>query len=369
MKNGGLVNEVFWLRCIACLAVTFGHAIQNGYHHYTEPSYSQSISYLLYMLMLFGLPVFVFISEFLLSHKYAWNTPPGFLRKRLKILLLPYIVMSTVYACFEVNEWNLTSIVMEISKNIFLGESTVYFVLIIFQFYLLHMGASKYLHHFSAKFILPLAFVINFAYLAFFNFVETPNNLVAAYIWNPGYWMPFAGWIFYFALGYYCGRNYEQLIKSMQRYKKVLLLLPVITFLLVIVMERYLSMDQSSKRVDILLFASSIILMVIYLAQKLQNVPKMVMLISNYSFSIFLLNELYFSIFLFINPPNYFNILSYSVAAFFSSLFLSICSAYLLNKYKFGKYVAGKVMDFQPDVKVNKGTGGLPILNERKEKV
>src|SRR5690625_5868361 len=83
------------------------------------------------------------------------------------------------------------------------------------------MLCSKYLNRLSPKVVLPVAFLINFAYLGFFNFVEAPNHAFAAYVWNPGYWMPFLGWIFYLALGFYCGRNYQAVLSMLRKYRIV----------------------------------------------------------------------------------------------------------------------------------------------------
>lgn len=349
MNNSKLINEVFWLRCIACIAVTFGHAIQKGYIHYTDPSLHQMGSYILYMGVLFGVPVFVFISEFLLSNKYVNKVPPGFIKKRLKILLVPYIFMSFVFALFEVKTWAIQNLLIEISRNIFLGESTVYFILIIFQFYLLHILFSKHLNRLSPKVVISAAFIINIAYLGFFNFVEAPSNTFAQYFWNPGYWMPFVGWIFYFVLGYYCGKNYQTVLGVVRKYNKLVLIMPFVTLIGVFLMNKYYLIGQSSKRIDILLYATAMIFLIMYIASMAKKTPKLIMIISNYSFSIFLLNEFFFLLFSNVEPPAFMNILSYSLTVFFLSLLSSIGLANVLNKIILGKYLVGKVMEFRVD--------------------
>src|SRR5699024_8196551 len=139
MKNQGLINEVFWLRCIACLAVTFGHSIGNGYILYTDTTIYHVGAYILHMGILFAVPVFVFISELLLANKYIKKVPKGFMKKRVRILLLPYLFMSTVYALLNLETWTLQGIVSAVLGSVFLGKSAVYFILIIFQFYFLHI--------------------------------------------------------------------------------------------------------------------------------------------------------------------------------------------------------------------------------------
>lgn len=347
MKREGLINEVFWLRCIACLAVTFGHAIQNGNITFTEPTFMHMGSYVMYMAVLFGVPVFVFISEFLLANKYLAKLPPSFLTKRLKTLLIPYIFMSVIYALFSLETWTVSNFIIRVSRNIFLGESSVYFILIIFQFYFLHMLFSKYLNRISPKIIIICAFIINFLYLGFFNFTTPPTNVFGSYFWNPGYWMPFIGWIFYFVLGFYCGKNYRFVIETLSKYKKFVLCMPIATLAIALIMNKLFLIDQSSKRVDMLLFACSMIFFIMYISSTFKKVPKLVMTISNYSFSIFLLNQLFFLLLLNIDPPAFLNIITYSTLAFLISLFGSIMTSYLFNQLSFGKYLVGKVMDFK----------------------
>ncbi|MBP3038590.1 acyltransferase family protein [Bacillaceae bacterium Marseille-Q3522] len=349
MNNKGIVNEVFWLRAIACLVVTFGHALQNGYHYFTEITIYHNLAYLLYMGVLFGVPVFVFLSEFLLSYKYAETVPKGFMKKRFKVLLPPYLCMSTVYALFRIDEWTILNVLSEVGKNIFFGYSTIYFILIIFQFYLLHMAARKYLNRLPAKIVIPVAFVINIGYLSIFNFSEAPQHPLAIYLWNPGYWMPFFGWLFYFVLGFYCGKHYKTVLQQLHRYRILVYVFPIFTFSGVLLMNKIFMLTQDSKRVDMLLFATSVIFLLMYVASRMKITPGIVLLISNYSFSIFLLNEMFFILLLQIKPPAFFNMMTYSLVAFLITIIGSIMLSYLLNLFPFGKYIAGKIMPFRKE--------------------
>ncbi|MUV36902.1 hypothetical protein JNUCC1_00706 [Lentibacillus sp. JNUCC-1] len=81
MKKQSLIHEIFWLRSLACLAVTFGHAIHNGHMIYEAETVFHPPVYIFSMAVLFGVPVFVFISEFLLANKYHTSVPKGFMKK------------------------------------------------------------------------------------------------------------------------------------------------------------------------------------------------------------------------------------------------------------------------------------------------
>lgn len=346
MKNQGLINEVFWLRCLACLAVTLGHSIGNGYILYTDTSIYHVGAYILQIAILFAVPVFIFISELLLANKYINKVPKGFMKKRVKILLLPYLFMSTVYALLNLETWTLQGLITGWIGSILLGKSAVYFILIIFQFYFLHMLFSKYLNRISPKIMIPLAFVINILYLAFFNFIEAPNNAIANYIWDIGYWLPFIGWIFYFVLGFYCGRDYQRFLSLIK--SKWLLIMPILTLGFMLLMNKWFLLDYDSKRVDMLLYATSIIFLIIYLSSNIvKKVPKLVMFISNYSFSIFLLNMFFLILLRNIKQPAFLNIVSFSFSIFLLTLFLCISTAYLFNRFPRGKYFVGKIMEFK----------------------
>lgn len=347
MKSQNLINEVFWLRCIACLSVTLGHAIHNGYFFYPNQTIYHSGAYLLYMAVLFGVPVFIFISELLLANKYVDKVPKGFIKKRVKILLFPFLFMSAVYAFINLETWSFNGFIIKFINAVLLGKSAVYFILIIFQFYFLHMLLSKHLNRLSPKVIIPMSFIINLLYLAVFNFFSPPTNPIASYIWSTGYWLPFVGWIFYFVLGFYCGKNY-QIVISKLRNKKVVLI-PLITLVIMLFMNKYFNINQNSKRLDMLLYASSVIFLIMYISISIKRVPKFVMYISNYSFSIFLLNVFFFELFKYITPPSFLNILTYSLVVFLFTLLFCIGTAYLLNKFKVGKYLVGRVMQFRVD--------------------
>src|SRR5690625_7673861 len=105
----------------------------------------------------------------------------------------------------------------------------------------------------------------------------------------------------------------------LRKYRIVVFDMPVITFIIMLFMNKYFFIDQSSNRVDMLLFASSMIFLVMYVSSKIKQPPKIVMLISNYSFSIFLINPFFFLLLLHLKPPTFLNVLSYSVLAFIVS--------------------------------------------------
>ncbi|MEC0667005.1 acyltransferase family protein [Priestia flexa] len=301
MSKNKLINELFWLRFIACLAVVVGHAIQTSESHFLPDDSALGISaeirQVIYLSLLFGTPVFVFISEFLLAKSYPVNVPKGFIKKRVQYLLVPYLFMSVVYAFIEAEVWSVKGLSLEIAMNIFLGDSTVYFILIIFQFYFLHIILNRYLNKWSPKVVIVSSFIINVVYLSIFNFIKSPDTVYAQYIWQKGYWIPFVGWLFYFTVAYYCGKHYSEVLKFLNRHRLFVIIMPVITFMLVLVVSKVLvTVPWSSKRIDMILYSLSVIFFIIYVTSKLKTLPSIVMFISSYSFSIYLLHKAFLAL-------------------------------------------------------------------------
>ncbi len=106
----------------------------------------------------------------------------------------------------------------------------------------------------------------------------------------------------------------------------------------------------SSKRPDIMLYSTSMIFLCFHLFSKMKHVPKIIMFISNYSFSIYLLHA-YFMIIgyvLLLNMPG--------IPAVPAVLLLfAVCTAgpiltsWALNKFKYGYLFVGKI--YQPKQK------------------
>src|SRR5690625_6374394 len=98
----------------------------------------------------------------------------------------------------------------------------------------------------------------------------------------------------------------------LRKYRIVVFAMPVITFMIMLFMNKYFLIDQSSKRVDMLLFASSMIFLVMYVSSMIKQPPKIVMVISNYSFITFLIIPFFFLLLLNLKQPAFLNVLSYS---------------------------------------------------------
>jgi membrane-bound acyltransferase YfiQ involved in biofilm formation len=338
-----LVNEIFWLRSISCLAIVLIHAIETTVNFTTTHSSPGLLTLeILHLILLFATPTYVFISEFLLAKAYKDGVPSGFFLKRVKNLIIPYCFMGIVYAFFEMKVgFTWSNFAVETLKNIFMGDFVAWFILLIFQFYILHMILSRLLDRIPPLSALLFSFIVSVAYLGFFN-LSQPIAIIPFhdYIWSRGYWIPCIGWLFYFTVGYYTGRNYDQIVHWIQRRKLWVIGSAILTLSLVFVLDDLLFSKTTSKRPDILIYTCCIIALIFFISKKIYQVPRWIYFISSYSFSIYLLHKL---IMVWIPPIPQWGIIPHTAVLFVTSLICSIAIAYLLNHIPYGKYVVGVI--------------------------
>ena len=160
--NKKVIEEIFLMRSIACLSIVLLHALARSF--LDKNDIVESIS----LLLTFGTPTFVFISEFILARSYPNQLPSHFWSKRVKYVVLPYLLFGTFYAGSKGFELALSSDVSFIKaflsywwKHLLLGDYHGYFILIILQFYALHFFFHNYLKRWSPKIVLPTSFIIS----------------------------------------------------------------------------------------------------------------------------------------------------------------------------------------------------------------
>ncbi|MFA9560090.1 acyltransferase family protein [Evansella sp. AB-rgal1] len=342
-----MINEIFVLRSIACLCVVAVHAIAIGLTSMPtvfsgEPLYFvfDSINILLY----FGTPLFIFISEFLIAYSYKEKKlPDKFMRKRFAFLYLPFLFMALFYSIpymTALDSWSL-----KLFLNIIIGDYHGYFILIIFQFYLLHLLFHKHLKKWSPKIVLPISFMITFGYLVIFNFTTPLGFSHATYVWDRFYWVPFLGWLFYFTLGFYCGHHYQSFISLLKKYNKTVLVAPIFTSIsLLLLYHTDLLIVHSSKRIDMLLHTTAICFFLFYIGSQIKKIPPFLIYISKYSFGIYLLHYFYISVLDFLYQVYPINIgIAYIFILFGVSIYLSIVTVNYCLKWQYGKYIVGKI--------------------------
>jgi membrane-bound acyltransferase YfiQ involved in biofilm formation len=293
-------------------------------------------------ILAFGTPTFVFISELILSRSYPDRLPGSFFKKRVLPILLPFVFIS-FFNSFVPNYNNIPLLLKDFTYNLLGSIHGPWFILVILQFYILHRLFIKYLSKVSAPIILTGSFIINLAYLAFFNLSSPPNDSVV-YLWEGGYWVPCIGWLFYFALAYYCGKNYQRFIQMLKAHPVIVLTTPVIALGIVLYVNTFDVMPYGSKRMDMVVFTVTMILALFLAFTRLKRQPAILGFVSKYSFGIYLLH------FFFMRATNkalgvvgiYLG--GYGVAMLFiSSVIASIVTVHIVNKHPLGKYLVGGI--------------------------
>ncbi|WP_350560636.1 acyltransferase family protein [Psychrobacter sp. CAL346-MNA-CIBAN-0220] len=345
--NKNYINEIFILRAVACLSVVLLHSIE-----VTQLDVSiindklNIIITIIRVLLTFGTPTFIFISILLISYSYPNGLPSNFLVRRLKLIMLPYLSMAVFYAVIVgvVESISTKEIIINIFFNI-LGNYHGYFVLIIFQFYLLSYFFHNYLSRKNPFVIITISLIINLFYLGVFNFSNSPiDSELVNYFWKRGHWIPFIGWVFYFTLAYYIGRNYSLFLSILDKNRRLILVATIFFAILTAILSSLELIPVSSKSYIMVFFTTSMIGTLYNIFTKIKNTPYLIMQISRYSFPIYLLHLFYLII---INKV--LGILGVDwtvfkiVFLFIGSIIASMITTYLLNKLKIGKYLVGGI--------------------------
>lgn len=344
-----VIYEIYWLRAISCLSVVLIHAITSGvnFYDFNISAVTEKTLLLIQLFLMFATPSFIFMSEFLLARSYPNGLPNGFFKKRVKFLLVPYLFMALVYALVFVEQFTLLNVIKLTIRHAVLGDFVAYFVLIIFQFYILHYLLHNKLAKYNPAKVLILSFLINAFYLGFFVITSSPvEGGLIEYFWGKGRWMFFPAWFFYFTLGYYAGRNYNKLLDMLERHKAIVVIMPLVTFFFSIVMTE-IGFPITSKRIDIIFHTTAIIFLVLLVTYKLKEPPKFVLFISQYSFGIYLLHKLVVDT---VGPISN-NIFIHIISLFILGLVFSITVMFIFNKIPYGKYVTGQIGKIKIDNK------------------
>ncbi|GGO06568.1 acyltransferase family protein [Saccharibacillus kuerlensis] len=352
----GYIQEVSTVRVIACLSIVLLHAIHFTVGFGMEEG-STSVDYVLLTIagiLSFGTPAFVFISELLLAHSYPNVLPKDFYKKRLLLILLPFACMAVLYAILSHYD-NLARLPHVLVLN-FIGGYHGWFVLVIFQFYILHRLFTKFLSRVPAKVILPVSLAINVAYLAIFNFIEPPSDrFLIPFIWDRGYWVPFFGWFFYFCLAYCWGRDYKGFLAKIKKFQVWIILFVLASLALLTYMNslNFTLLHFNSKRADMIPLSISLILLLFLAASKWKIRSRLLSLIDRCSFGIYLIHYFYLIVYrVFIDSAadiGYWKI----PLLFITALISSIATVLLVNKLPFGKYILGRTGSSQTGTEVN----------------
>ncbi|SDZ23702.1 acyltransferase family protein [Tindallia californiensis] len=356
------IYELHFIRSIACLCVVFVHSMTRVVEIHASELTDNQVLWLmtLRLFFTFGTPIFIFLSEFLISYSYADGIPEGFLKKRAQYILLPYLSMSVVYAFIMVHESSetlisnglISSFSVYVLQNLLFGfYNHGYFIIVIFQFYLLHIWLRRFLERQQPGLVIAVSLAINLVYLSYFNMTPPPEIPFGEYLWRGLHWVPFPSWIFYFTLGYYGGRHYDVLKEKVLNLGvkihlvPVLAAIPVITFYL-----RGIIVEDSSRRVDILFLTTAMIFLLFRMSFRMKKIPEIFNGLNHSSFGIYLLHMVFLYLMTLLFET--YRILAYHplltlLVMFVGSVTLSVLATELISRLSFGYVIIGKKPEYQ----------------------
>jgi membrane-bound acyltransferase YfiQ involved in biofilm formation len=288
--------------------------------------------------------MFVLISTMVMTHAYKENIPKGFLIKRIRYILIPYFVMASLYAGdkYYRYEWTINDFARELGYN-FLGHWHGYFVLIIFQFYLLHLLFVKYINRFKAKHVLTVSFFVSAGYWISFYFYFIDYVTHSSYLTLFFSRVLLFGWLFYYVVAYYCGKNYERFMEMLNRSWLYIMFGAVVTLVLVqYIYHSGILMRVTSARFDIIPYTILLFFLFFFFVSKAKRIPRWAVSFSGYSYGIYLLHPFVQTVVNRRVPISETTELSYLLFQFAAGVVVPIGLIYILSKLPFGAFIVGK---------------------------
>ena len=333
------ISEIFWMRAIACIGIVLIHSISLTIANNSDLVKNQWPTYVQLYLM-FCTPLFVFITEFLNAHKYGDTLKKGFIRKRLLYLGVPYVLLNLFWTIDKYAPATLMELIDGFIMVSIRGHSVTYFILIIFQFYILHIIFSKYLRKLNPFAVILASIVLTSAYWGIRLIYPAPDHILGQLLWAKEGQTIFIGWITYFLLGYYIGIHYEAFKANIRKYGALIIALFIFSMFFVLMIHNFgINSAMGSKRLDTPIYTTAVILMIFLFSSYYNYVPKFIIHISNYSFGIYLLHLIFINDMGMMTDIVFWDITYKTILA----ICLSIFTAYLFNLNKYGKFFVGNV--------------------------
>ncbi|WNB92740.1 acyltransferase family protein [Bacillus sp. NEB1478] len=328
-----MIKEWNLLRTIACLTIVFLHSTSNIglVTGFPKTEYYQ----LMRIILCYATPTFVVLSEIILANRYPEKLPDHFWSKRIKWIFAPYLSFAVIDALVSFHLNPNVDISQKIVKNIFLGSFEGYFVLIIFQFYVLHYFVTKY--RLKMEWLIPISIL---SMIFHFQILEGDIAFVKE---NMGIFkIPFTAWFCYFTVAYVIGRNYSKISAALLKYKWLTAAGVLVSLAIVFVFYKAGYTGIGSRRIDLLPVSLSISVAVIAWGQLIKK-SKIINTISNYSFGIYLIHwqvQRYLGTYA---AQIFENTFTRVMALFVLSLIISMAIIKLISMLPFGAYIVGNI--------------------------
>lgn len=331
-----------------CLSIVVTHSISNYLRNVEvdQVAYDQYILWIRFALLC-STPIFILLSETLLSKNYPNGLKKGFFPKRIKYILIPYILIGLIVS-YRGSERNLSSFIEVAFEKVIFGQWYGFFVIVIFQFYILHWLIGKYLARINPLGPILISFAISFAHVYCFVHVTSYQEFISTQypLW---YKTHIFMWLFYFIVAFYIGQYYEQLVTFLTDKLWIPILMTFVSF--GIIMYNYLEMDYtriSSERYDMLLYSVSMFFLLVALIRKFNFNNQTLVMISNFSFFIYLTHMIFLPYFVKLSLTFGENFFTYVAIMAFLTIASCIGVAFLLYQNSFTRSFTGKIKYLEP---------------------
>ena len=336
--------EITYARAIFCILVVLIHAFTEFLNDTEPTAFSHNIAAFLRILLLFATPCFIILSELLLAMRYTDQLPKHFFLKRLKFIVIPYIIIGTFDAYSHyLDNINDTTFKASFFSTVLYGDWYGWFVFVILQFYVLHALLKNVLNKAKPSTMLGISFVISATHATLMHFSSGYTSLMDDIY--PFFHRTFIlYWLFYFVFGFYLGKYYDQVIQFIRETKLWLLCIWFACIMLIYINYNYFdSTYAQSNRFDLLVYTVLSFMLIIYILWWFRHahIP-FLLIISEISFFIYLTHRLLISYISRALSPFILHPWIYFVLLVIFTLSFSIGLALILSFIPYSKFVVGR---------------------------
>ncbi|WP_166786689.1 acyltransferase family protein [Jeotgalibacillus salarius] len=337
------IAGIDWLRAFACLSVVWVHSISRALVTYDLPESSIEMARLLQITFIFATPMFVMMSEYILSYSYPNRTPNEFWKKRILYILIPYFTIPFVYAGYFglLGTFTWEAISDRAFNYILFASWHGYFILIIFQFYVLHFIFNRFNKYLNPYLLISLSILITMGYNMFFKTFSSPGGNWDL-LWNHYGIILFPGWLAFFTIAYFAGRHAIEIKPFLKKAGPGFIVLTCIALLYCI----YNVMDGvtgiSSRRNDVLIYTILLFMSVLSISVYIKKVPYLIKVISKYSFAIYLLHMMLLQVYARYLPYEL-SVSAFTITAFVFGVISSIAISWLLKWIPGSQFLIGQL--------------------------
>lgn len=349
--NKEYLHEINYLRGLAIIGIIAIHSLNEGYGN-NELIALMNMN--LEQVSTYSIPAFLFISGLVLTYNYSNKEfhYTDFIRKRLSVILVPYIIWSCIYLLYRIFlEQDSISLIMAV-KKIMVGSAYfhLYYIILIMQFYLLfplilNLVQKTKPHH---RELLITTFLFNMVVISlyYFQFDILDERIIRKI---------FIFWVFYFILGSVMGSKldqYRHLLSNISMKYLGSLLLIALLYLLYSYYTDGLFMEQTNifwLRPQVLIYSSICVIVLFKLISELDKKylsgwpSRSLNEVGKYSFGIYLSHMLIIELLLRVHlgPINTSSHFLYEYIIFLMGVLLSVFIVKFISRLPMGHLLVG----------------------------